>query len=63
MDGITEELKGFAGFIFDGIKEVLGHIPQIINFCLWVLAGIFILPCVFVAGNFFGAWEKWGEDF
>ena len=63
MDSITEEVKRFASFLFDIFKEAIGHLPVIINFCLWIFAGLLILPCVFIANAYFGAWEKWGYDF
>ncbi len=49
--------------ILDGIKEAIGRLPIIVSFCLWIFAGLFILPCVFIANAYFGAWEKWGDDF
>ena len=63
FDGILEELKGFAGFVWEVITEITSNLPKIFSFCLWIIAAIFILPCVFVAGNIYPIWEKWGEDF
>jgi hypothetical protein len=34
-----------------------------IHFVLWVLLGIVVLPCVFIAGNIFPKWSEWGEEF
>ncbi|MDE2041305.1 MAG: hypothetical protein KGI59_02905 [Patescibacteria group bacterium] len=45
--------------IWEGVSEVA---PIVIKFVLWVLCGIFILPCVFVAGNLYEPWVKWGES-
>lgn len=28
---------------------------------LWILCGIIVLPCVFVAGTFYPKWSEWGE--
>ena len=36
---------------------------RFINFTLWIIAAVFILPCVFVAGAIYPKWEKWGEKF
>lgn len=63
MESILVELKGFGSFLLDLIKQVLSVVPKIVSFCLWVIAAVFILPCVFVAGALYPLWEKWGEDF
>ncbi len=63
FEGIFEELKGFGAFVWETITEVTSSLPKIFSFCLWVIAAAFILPCVFVAGNIYPIWEKWGEDF
>ncbi len=41
----------------------MGIIIKVIKFILWLLAGIVILPCVYVSGVIFPKWEKWGEKF
>ena len=53
--------------IWDVWKEmasaVFGVIPTALHFIFWALAGIIILPCVFIAGNLYPKWMEWGEDF
>ncbi len=39
------------------------HTKKVIHFCLWIIAAIFILPCVFVASAFYPKWVEWGEEF
>ena len=46
--------------IFEVIKEI---VPKALKFVLWVLCGIIILPCVYIAGNLFPKWTDWGETF
>ena len=57
----------FFGLFIDLIKEMweafIGVAPKAISFFFWILAAVFILPCVFVAGTIYPKWEKWGEDF
>jgi hypothetical protein len=38
-------------------------ITKIVSFSLWVISGVFILPCVFISTVYFPKWEKWGEGF
>lgn len=40
-----------------------GMVPTALHFILWVISGIIILPCVFIAGNLYPKWMEWGEDF
>ena len=46
--------------IFGGLGKVL---PKLLHFLFWFLAGIFILPCVFVSAQWYPKWQKWGEKF
>lgn len=41
----------------------MGVILKIISFILWALAGVVVLPCVYISGVLFPLWEKWGEKF
>lgn len=34
---------------------------KFLSFILWIIAGIFILPCVFIAGAF-EKWASWGQE-
>ncbi len=53
--------------LFDVWKEmfsaIFGLIPKALSFILWILIGIIVLPCVFVAANIFPKWTEWGEGF
>ncbi len=42
---------------------MLEVLQKIFSFLLWVLTGLIILPCVFMASVYFPKWEKWGEGF
>jgi hypothetical protein len=44
----------------DDLKEAL---QKILHFGLWIVAGIFVLPCVYIATVYYPMWEKWGENF
>ncbi|OHA16920.1 MAG: hypothetical protein A3C79_01155 [Candidatus Taylorbacteria bacterium RIFCSPHIGHO2_02_FULL_45_28] len=62
-----ETFSGLFSVIWEICKEMasvfFGFIPMALHFIFWVLAGIVILPCVFVAGNLYPKWVEWGEDF
>lgn len=64
---MSDVLEEILGGIWALALEVLGlffsAIGTLLHFFLWLLAGVFILPCVFVAGTFYPMWEKWGEKF
>jgi len=38
-------------------------ILKILRLVLWLLVGLVILPCVFVAGVLYPVWQEWGEGF
>jgi len=46
--------------VFETFKEVLGKVSF---FVMWVVVGVLVLPCVYVATVYYPMWEKWGEDF
>ena len=60
-------IEVFFTEVFKLIWEMIGAffsvLPKVFSFFLWVLAAIFILPCVFVAGHIYPLWVEWGEDF
>lgn len=58
--GIFKEFFKVLGEILSVIFEAL---PKILSFALWILSGIFILPCVFISGSIYPKWEKWGDSF
>ncbi len=56
-------MSEFFKAIGDMFAAVIGVLPKVIHFVLWVISAIIILPCVFVAGNIYPAWVKWDEEF
>jgi len=54
------ELWKIWASIVSGIWSVL---PKAFSFFFWLLSGLFILPCLYVAGHLYPSWEKWGEKF
>jgi hypothetical protein len=64
---MSESFSGLFGAIWEVWKEMasafFGMIPTAMHFLLWVISGIIILPCVFIAGNLYPKWMEWGEDF
>ncbi len=65
--GSSNLFETVVGGIFTAIGHILGAffmaLPKIISFILWVVVAIIVLPCVFVAGNIYPKWEKWGSEF
>lgn len=59
-------MEGILGGVFEAIGTVLGTIlkivPKALGFIVWILCGIIILPCVFIAGNLYPVWVKWGDE-
>ncbi len=45
-------------FIYERLKE---FVPMALRFMLWVICGILVLPCIYVAGNLYPRWVEWGE--
>lgn len=41
---------------------LMGALPRLLSLVLWILSGIIILPCVYVAGNLYPAWTDWGGE-
>ena len=58
VSGLFKELWAVWGQMFDLVVE---NIPKFTILLLWVLSGLIILPCVFVAGSFYPKWTEWGE--
>lgn len=50
-------------FTWEVIVALVSVIPRILSFILWCLAGVIVLPCVFVAGTIYPKWTEWGENF
>ncbi len=49
--------------IFNLFVEMIGALPKIIKFIVWVLLAVIVLPCVWVAGTVYPWWSEWGEEF
>lgn len=64
---MNEAFTGVLTALWEVWKEMASllwaFIPKAIHFSLWAIAGIIILPCVFIAGNLFPTWQEWGEKF
>jgi hypothetical protein len=58
-----EMIKAVFGIIVDIWKMIWPMITIAASFILWVLAACIILPAVFIAGQVYPLWEKWGESF
>ena len=58
FDDIFKMLYGMISEVFSGLGEIL---PKVFSFIFWFLAGILILPCVFVSAQLYPKWQKWGE--
>ncbi len=61
MDSIFSVL-GELFKVWKGMFDfALEYIPKILILILWIISGLFILPCVFVAGTFYPKWTDWGD--
>ncbi len=67
FEAISTMLAETGKIIFEAWMALLGALfellGKILHFGLWAVSGALILPCVFVAGNLYPKWEKWGEKF
>ena len=43
--------------------EFILVIPKLIKVIVWFICGLFILPCIFIAGTLYPLWEEWGKEF
>jgi hypothetical protein len=59
---VTELLGGLWEVWGEMWSAIIDVLPKVISFILWVLLAIIVLPCVFVAGEIFPMWVKWGEE-
>jgi hypothetical protein len=60
---IAELLSGLFNVWKEMLSVIFAFIPKAISFVLWIIVGIIVLPCVFIAGNIFPLWSDWGEGF
>lgn len=60
---IVAMIEGVFKTLGELLIGILSIIPKVLSFILWILAAVFILPCVFVAGTLYPLWTEWGEDF
>ncbi|MFA6295501.1 MAG: hypothetical protein WC666_03725 [Candidatus Paceibacterota bacterium] len=56
---ITKELWEVWTEMFSAFISVL---PKAFYFSIWIICGIFILPCVYISAVFFPMWTDWGEN-
>ena len=61
-DLISEVIGGIFSLLGALFEEVMEILPTVISFVSWCLIGIIVLPCVYVAGNIYPTWVKWGEE-
>ncbi len=63
METFGDAFKALFDLFIEMFMAFLAVLPKVLKFLLWVISAVFILPCVFVAGNIYPAWVEWGEDF
>jgi hypothetical protein len=61
MTLVLEMFQGLFKTWQDMFALVMELLPKFIILILWIIAGIIVLPCVFVAGTFYPKWTEWGE--
>lgn len=57
-----EVISEIVDAMIELIQESIGFSIRFLNVLFWAIAGAFILPCVFIAGNVYPKWEKWAEN-
>ncbi len=63
MAEIEKMLTDILKLMWDMFVSIISVIPTVLKFVAWVVLAIFILPCVWVAGNIYPKWVEWGEEF
>ena len=59
---IFEEIvKGLYELAVEILEELWPFLLKMLKVSCWALAGILVLPCVFVASVIYPAWVKMGE--
>ena len=61
MTTVLELFQGLFKTWQDMLSLASELLPKFLTLILWFIAGIIILPCVFVAGTFYPKWTEWGE--
>ncbi len=61
MEAITGLLQNLWSLWMEMIQVLFKFALKFFIFILWVLAGIIVLPCVFIAGTLYPKWTEWGE--
>lgn len=66
MELIEILIEEVFGMVIDGISllfsEGIPFLWKFLNIILWAMAGVILLPMVFVSGNIYPMWEKWAEN-
>jgi len=62
MEVVTTIAKGLWEVWAEMFGALMGALPRLLSLVLWILCGIFIVPCVYVAGNIYPAWMDWGGE-
>ncbi len=66
MEVIEKIASDIFSMLFEAASGILTHgfsfLYKFLNIILWAMVGAVILPMVFVAGNLYPMWEKWGEE-
>jgi hypothetical protein len=62
MEVFGEIFSSLANLWMEMIGELWKVLPKALSFTFWVVAAIFILPCVYICAIFYPMWQKWGED-
>ncbi|MBI5126636.1 MAG: hypothetical protein HZA80_02645 [Candidatus Taylorbacteria bacterium] len=44
------------------ISAVFENGSKLFQFICWIIAGIVIIPSLFISGTLYPMWEKWGEN-
>lgn len=63
LEGIGQLFKTLWSVWAEMFTALLGILPKLVSFILWVLAAVIILPCVLVSNHYFPKWVEWGEGF
>ncbi|MFA6601935.1 MAG: hypothetical protein WCT02_03725 [Candidatus Paceibacterota bacterium] len=59
---ITEMAKALWEVWKEMFAIFMGIFPRAVSFVFWILCGIIIVPCIFIAGQIYPKWQEWGEN-
>ena len=63
MQTIGDVIKALFNVWKEMALAFISVFPKLIKVILWLACGVFIIPCIFIAGTLYPMWEEWGKEF